>query len=98
MLKFMKENKWAVASAICVLALGAPLFLPKVSLERRLLKSGKKHMTSRENSLAVDDFERAVHYAPEATVGLEAARLGGELCLFETHDYRKAVFFFKHIV
>ena len=74
-----------------------PLFLfffsPRITLQRRLLVSGKKHMELHQFSEAAADFERVVHYVPLSTLGIEAARLGGGISLYDLKDYPKAIFF-----
>src|SRR5205085_2383304 len=94
----MKENKILFAGLIVILMFGVLLLFPKMSLERRLIASGKSYQEHRQWGEAAEEFERVVRYAPGSSSGLEAARLGGGICLYELKDYLKAVFFFRHIV
>jgi tetratricopeptide (TPR) repeat protein len=94
----LKENKWLIAGALVVLTLAFVLFSPKITLQRRLLVSGKHHQELRQWLDAAADFERVVHYVPRSPLGLEAARLGGGVCLYELKDYPRAIFFFRHLV
>jgi tetratricopeptide (TPR) repeat protein len=80
------------------LALGFVFFSPRITLQRRLLVSGKHHLELRQFTDAAADFERVVHYVPRSPLGLEAARLGGGIWLYELKDYPRAIFFFRHIV
>lgn len=98
MFKLFKENKWTALSVFLLVA-GSTFFLAsKPSLQKRLLSSAKGHQIAKEFDAAVEDYERVVRYAPDSTTGLEAARLGGEICLYEIKDYAKAIFFFRHLV
>ena len=98
MFKKIAEYKWLLSGSVGLLLFAAILFSPKISLEKRLLQSGKKHQASREPRDAIEDYKRAVSYAPESNAGLEAARLGGGLSLYELKNYEDAVYFFRHIV
>jgi tetratricopeptide (TPR) repeat protein len=98
MLSRLRENKLFLLGLLLVGALAVALFLPKMSLERRLLTSGKLLRENKEFAEAVAEFERAVRYSPSSWVGLESARLGGVVSLYDLKDYEKAVFFFRHIV
>src|SRR5438067_2132589 len=98
MLRFIKDNKTLVGGFVVIFAFGVLLLLPKMSLEHRLISSGKTYQERRQWAEAAEEFERAVRYAPGSSSGLEAARLGGGICLYELKDYLKAVFFFRHIV
>jgi tetratricopeptide (TPR) repeat protein len=98
MLNKISEYKWLIAGFLALVVFAVILFSPKISLEQRLLKSGKAYQASGEPREAIEDYERAVHYAPESAAGLEAARRGGGICLYELKNYLKAIFFFRHIV
>src|SRR5947209_2137981 len=98
MLKKISEYKWIVVGLGILGILAVILFSPKISLEKRLLQSGKRHQAQREPKEAIEDYKRVVRYAPESPSGLEAARLGGGICLYELKSYEEAVFFFRHIV
>src|ERR1700677_1782029 len=97
-LERLKAQRWIIASALIALALGFVFFSPRITLQRRLLLSGKHHLEEHQYAEAAEDFERVVHYVPLSPLGVEAARLGGGLCLYELKDYPKAIFFFRHIV
>jgi tetratricopeptide (TPR) repeat protein len=98
MIKKLFEYKWLIFGLLTLGLIAGILFSPKTSLEQRLLKSGKMHQALQEFKDAIEDYERVVRYAPESTSGLEAARLGGGVCLYELKNYEKAIFFFRHIV
>jgi tetratricopeptide (TPR) repeat protein len=98
MIQKFREAKWFVLIAALVAAVLFVIFSPKIALEKRLLSSGKHYEELREWKDAADEFERCVHYAPQSQAGVEAARLGGGIALYELKDYQKAIFFFRHIV
>jgi tetratricopeptide (TPR) repeat protein len=98
MFEKLKQYRWIIATALVVLALVFIFFSPRITLQRRLLVSGKHNLEIRNYKDAAADFERVVYYVPRSPLGLEAARLGGGVCLYELKDYPKAIFFFRHIV
>jgi tetratricopeptide (TPR) repeat protein len=98
MIEKLKRYRWIIATVMVVLALAFVFFSPRITLQRRLLVSGKNNLEIRNYIEAAADFERVVHYVPRSPLGLEAARLGGGVCLYELKDYPRAIFFFRHIV
>jgi tetratricopeptide (TPR) repeat protein len=98
MLAKLKENRGLLIGSALVVALVLVLFSPKLSLERRLLSSAKTFQKNRQWQEAAEEYERAVRYAPDSSTGIEAARLGAGVCLYDLKNYDKAVFFFRHLV
>ena len=82
MVEKLKQYRWIIATAVVILALTFVFFSPRITLQRRLLVSGKHNLEIRNYSEAAADFERVVHYVPRSPLGLEAARLGGGVCLY----------------
>ncbi len=74
------------------------IITPNNRLEESLFSSGEKAQEAHQWQDAVLKFEQTLRYAPESARGLEAAKRGGAISLFQTKDYPKAVFFYRHIV
>ncbi|MDZ4677288.1 MAG: tetratricopeptide repeat protein [Oligoflexia bacterium] len=98
MLAKVKKHRALIAGLGVIIALAVVLFLPKISLEKRLLSSAKNFQKNRHWQEAAEEYERAVKYAPDSPTGIEAARLGAGVCLYDLKNYEKAVFFFRHLV
>lgn len=58
----------------------------------------KSYQKSGKTKEAIDEFEKTTSYSPETALGMEAARLGGELAYYTAEDFKRAIFFYRHIV
>lgn len=96
--KAFRENKWLTFGSLLLIVLVAVVFFPKISLERRLYYTALQEANFKQWELAIQDFERVVRYSPESQIGIEAARKGGEIALYQQKDFNRAIFFFRHVV